>query len=82
LALAWLSPTPTMAISEMPGDACGDLSVYGYLRLACYLPATAWTGIMYINRPLHLGTIDQAIQHLLDHQILIASPSLRLVYVT
>jgi hypothetical protein len=28
LALVWLSPTPTMAISEMPSDACGDLSKY------------------------------------------------------
>ena len=28
LALVWLSPTPTMATSEMPTDACGDLSKY------------------------------------------------------
>ena len=42
--------------------------MYGYLLLACYLPAAAWTGIVYIRRQLHLGTIEQAIQRLLYHQ--------------
>jgi hypothetical protein len=45
--------------SQLPTDAYRDLSQHMVTCfLACYLPATAWTSIVHLSRPLHLGTIE------------------------
>jgi len=52
------SQLPTEAYWSLlgPSDAYHDLSKY--LFLACYLPAIAWTGTVYLSRSLHLRTIE------------------------